>query len=51
MHKILGFTLLGIGISAVLQAGIAPEIDPASGASVLALIAGTVVLIRGRRKK
>jgi hypothetical protein len=28
-----------------------PEIDPASGASALALVAGTLILIRGRRKK
>ena len=28
-----------------------PEIDPSSGMSALALLAGAVVLIRGRRKK
>jgi hypothetical protein len=28
-----------------------PEIDPSSGASALALVAGAMVLIRGLRKK
>jgi hypothetical protein len=33
------------------MANLSPEIDPASGASALALLAGSVVVIRGLRRK
>lgn len=51
MRKILTLILLGVGLQALGGADITdtPEIDPASGASALALLAGAVVLIRGRR--
>ena len=42
--------LLVIGAPSSLWASV-PEIDPSSGMSALALIAGAVLLIRGRRKK
>jgi hypothetical protein len=43
--------LLGIGMQCLsLGAVTAPEIDPASGASAIALIAGLAVIVRGRRK-
>jgi len=43
--------LLMIGAPTSLWATPVPEIDPSSGASALALIAGAVVLIRGMRRK
>ena len=48
MCTIVGLILLSIGPPHWQQG---PEIDPASGASALALVAGTLILIRGRRKK
>ena len=50
MQKILAVVLLGIGVSAAALAAV-PEIDPASGGSALALLAGTLLVIRGRRSK
>jgi len=45
--------LLVIGTPSFLWAGPAPvpEIDPSSGMSALALIAGAVIVFRGMRKK
>jgi hypothetical protein len=43
--------LLGVGASVLASAATTPEIDPGSGANALALIAGALVLIRGRLKK
>jgi hypothetical protein len=63
MKNIIGMMLLVIGLSGLSQAvpcspapgGLstcgAPEIDPASGASALALLSGAALIIRGRRKK
>ena len=51
MNKIIALVLLGIGASVAAMATPVPEIDPASGASALALLAGALVLIRGRRRK
>ena len=42
--------LLVVGAPSSLWAGV-PEIDPSSGMSALALLAGAVVLIRAWRKK
>jgi hypothetical protein len=53
MRKILALSLFGIG-SAVAASAVGillPEVDPASAGSALALLAGTLVLIRGRRRK
>jgi hypothetical protein len=50
MQRILAVVLLGIGAAVAGMAGI-PEIDPASGRSALALLAGTVLVIRSRRSK
>jgi hypothetical protein len=47
--KIAGLTLLGIGASSVCMAAV-PEIDPASAGSALALLAGAMLMIRGRRR-
>jgi hypothetical protein len=49
--KLAGFALLGIGMSSVCLAASTPEIDPASGASALAMLAGAMLMIRGRRRR
>ena len=53
MQKTLGIILIGIGTSAVAMAGFTavPEIDSTSAASGLAILAGAVLIMRGRRKK
>jgi len=54
MRKILAIMLLGIGsgIAALATGPLpSPEIDPASVGSALALLAGTLLVIRGRRRK
>lgn len=51
MRKALAFLLLVIGSSVVALATAVPEIDPASGGSALALIAGGLLMLRGRGKK
>lgn len=51
--KLVGMFLLVIGASTLASAAIpvAPEIDPASAGSALALLSGAVLVIRGRRRK
>jgi hypothetical protein len=52
MQKLIAVALLVVGSSVVAAAGSnVPEIDPASGANALALIAGGLVILRSRRKK
>ena len=51
---VIAVTLVILGTSSVLRAGpitIAPEMDPTSGIAAVALIAGAILVIRGRRKK
>ena len=50
MNRIFAVVLLGMGAVAACMASV-PEIDPASGGSALALLAGTLLVIRGQRKK
>jgi hypothetical protein len=50
MQKILAVVLLGIGVAVAGMAS-TPEIDPASGGSAVALLAGTLLVIRSRRSK
>jgi hypothetical protein len=51
MNKIVSLVLLGIGATVAASAAVTvPEIDPASGASAVALLSGVVMVIRGRRK-
>jgi hypothetical protein len=50
MRKVISILLLGIG-SGVAAMASTPEIDPASAGSALALLAGTLFVIRGRRGK
>ena len=51
MQKLIALVLLLVGSSTVALAFIVPEIDPTSGANALALIAGGLLILRGRRKK
>jgi hypothetical protein len=53
MKKLFGVVLLGLGVLTVVSAAspIAPEIDAASSVNALALIAGAVLVVRGRRRK
>jgi hypothetical protein len=50
MTKTLAIFLLMVGASVCLCAAPAtPEIDPATGGSALALVAGALLVIRGRK--
>ncbi|HEY3823073.1 MAG TPA: hypothetical protein VGL82_00875 [Bryobacteraceae bacterium] len=52
MRKIIALALLGIGSGVAAMAGLpTPEIDPSSVGSAVALLAGTLLVIRGRRGK
>jgi hypothetical protein len=52
MQRLVAVVLLVIGSSAVAAAlNVGPEIDPASGANALALIAGGLMILRSRRGK
>ena len=54
MQRILRMMLLGAGILGVaMAAGVTavPEIDPSTGVAAISLLAGAVLVIRGRRKK
>jgi hypothetical protein len=50
MQKTLGILLLMVGASAFCWGAVAPEIDPATGGSAIALVAGALLVIRGRKK-
>ena len=52
MRKTIGAILLVIGSATVMMAGAnpAPEIDATTGVTAFALLAGAVLVIRGRRK-
>ncbi len=53
--KTIGMTLLLLGASTLALAAPpptnAPEIDPGSAVSALALLSGTVLMVRSRRKQ
>jgi len=54
MTKIAGMMLLLLGVAGLANAsGVvsAPEIDPASGVSALALLSGALLIIRSRLRK
>jgi hypothetical protein len=52
MIKFLGMAVIFGGMASALMAGLtAPEIDSSTGAAAIALLAGGVLVIRGRRKK
>ncbi len=52
MAKFVGFSLLLIATAGIAAGAItvAPEIDPASGVSALALLSGALLVLRSRRK-
>lgn len=52
MRKLIGMMMLLMGGSAIALAGTVttPEIDVATGASALTLLAGAVLVIRSRKK-
>ena len=51
MQKLLGVILLLVGTSgAAMASPPTPEISPASGGSAIALLAGALLVVRGRRK-
>jgi len=47
--KIVGLLLLVVGMSGAAMATV-PEIDASSGINALALLSGTLLIIRSRRK-
>ena len=47
---VFGLMLLILGSTTASWASVAPEIDPSSGMSALALLAGAVLVIRARRR-
>jgi len=49
MQKTLGMLLLMVGAAVCCTAAV-PEIDPATGGSAIALVAGALLVIRGRKK-
>jgi len=49
LTKVLSLILLGIGVQA-FAFGAVPEIDPGSAASAVAILAGAIVVFRGRRR-
>ncbi len=51
MQKTLGMMLMLLAVSAACFASpTTPEIDPATGSSALALVAGALLVVRGRKK-
>jgi len=52
MTKTVGIIMIFLGLSGLAAAAVfaAPEIDPASASSALALLTGALLVIRGRRK-
>jgi hypothetical protein len=51
VKKVCGFSLLIVGLAGSLFATPVPEIDPASGANAVALLAGALLVIRSRRTR
>jgi hypothetical protein len=49
--KLLGMALMFVGVASFASAVSAPEIDPGSAGSALALLSGTLLVIRASRKK
>ena len=49
--KVVGTVLLFVGMVTVAGATAVPEIDASAGASAIALLSGTLLLIKSRRKK
>ena len=50
LMRFAGIALVGIGVAGSCLASPVPEIDAATGANALALIAGALMIMRSRRK-
>ena len=52
MQRLLGMLALIAGAASCSMAAIttAPEIDPATGGSAIALVTGALLIVRGRKK-
>jgi hypothetical protein len=53
LMKVLGLVLLLVGMTGILAASVtpAPEIDPGSAGSAIALLSGALVVLKSRRAK
>lgn len=53
MIKIIGLTLMFVSLASFAVAGTvqAPEIDASSGVAAVSLLAGGLLVLRGRRRK
>ncbi len=52
MNRFAGTLLLFIGATATAMASVVtPEIDASAGAAAVALLSGSLLVIRGRRRK
>jgi hypothetical protein len=49
--KVVGMMLLLVGAAAVANARVVPEIDASSTVSALALLSGSLLILKSRRKK
>jgi hypothetical protein len=49
--KLIGMMLLVAGTGGVLSATAVPEIDPGSAGAAVALLAGTILVLKSRRRK
>jgi hypothetical protein len=51
--KVLGTLILAVGVAGILLAGApaAPEIHPDSAGTAVALLSGTLLILKSRRKK
>ena len=51
--KILGIAMLLVGMASILSAGTptTPEISPGSAGSAIALLSGTLLVLKSRRKQ
>jgi|HubBroStandDraft_6_1064221.scaffolds.fasta_scaffold297371_3 hypothetical protein len=49
--KIIGVMLLAVGTVSIASATSVPEIDASSAVSALALLSGSLLMLKSRRKK
>ena len=49
--KLLGIALMFVSVASFASATAVPEIDPGSAGSALALLSGSLLVIRARSKK
>jgi hypothetical protein len=49
LMKVLGMILFLVGMAGILSASV-PEIDPGSAGSAVALLTGTLLVLKSRRK-